>query len=77
MCQALLEIMEPEINRIVEEATKQSRLEAERLRKEAEKEAVQTAKKMLESGKFSVEETQECVPRLSIKEIEAIAKELR
>ena len=83
MCQALLEIMEPEINRIVEEATKQSRLEAgqsrleaERLRKEAKKEAIQTAKKMLESGKFSVEETQECVPRLSIKEIEAIAKEL-
>ena len=112
MCQALLEIMEPEINRIVEKATEKSRREveqskkeveksrrevegirkeakneAERLRKEAKKEterlrreakdeAVQTAKKMLKSGKFSVEETRECVPRLSVEEIEAIAKEL-
>ena len=104
MCQALLEIMEPEINRIVEEATERSRREveqskkeveksrqeaeqskkeveksrqeAERLRREAKNEAVQTAKKMLESGKFSVEETRECVPRLSVEEIRAIAKEL-
>lgn len=97
MCQALLEIMEPEINQIVEAATKKSKLEAEKskleaekskqeaekskqeaekLKKEAKEEAIQTATKILESGKFSVEEIRNCVPRLSIKEIEAIAKGL-
>lgn len=59
MCQALLEIMEPEINRIVEEATKQSKLEVEKsrletewLRKEAKEEAAQTAKKCWNPGSF-------------------------
>ena len=91
MCEALLEIMEPEINRIVKEATEketrrlreeterlqeENRQEAERLREEAQKEAMETAIKMLKSGKFSVEEVKDFVPRLSAEEIKAIATDL-
>ncbi len=71
MCQALLEIMEPDRRRGDGEIK-----EVEGLRREVKKEAIQTAKKVLKSGKFSVEETRECVPRLSVEEIRAIAKEL-
>ena len=47
MCQALLEIMEPEINKIVEEET-------EKVRKETEKrQAINIAKAMISSGNFS------------------------
>ena len=61
MCQALLEIMEPEIKGIVDAATKD--------------EAKKTAVNMLESGKFSIEEIHQYIPRLSIEEIGMLAKE--
>ena len=54
VCNALLELMEPEINKIVGEATKA--------------EAVQTATKMLKSGEFTIEKIHEFVPRLSVEE---------
>lgn len=73
MCEALLEIMEPEINRIVKEATEK---ETRSLREEAQKEAMETAAKMLKSGKFSIEEVKDFVPRLSVEEIKAIATDL-
>lgn len=91
MCEALLEIMEPEINRMVKAATEketrrlreeterlqeENRQEAKRLREEAQKEAMETAAKMLKSGKFSVEEVKDFVPRLSMEEIKAIATDL-
>ena len=109
MCEALLEIMEPEINRMVKEATEketrrlreeaerlqeesrkeakrlqeeaeklreENQKEAERLREEARKESMETAAKMLKSGKFSVEEVKDFVPRLSAEEIKAIATDL-
>ena len=91
MCEALLEIMEPEINQMVKEATEketkrlqeeterlqeENRQEAKRLREEAQKEAMETAAKMLKSGKFSVEEVEDFVPRLSMEEIKAIATNL-
>ena len=41
-----------------------------------QEEAPQTVMNMLKSGKFSVEEIQEYVPRLSIHEIQTIAGEL-
>ena len=62
MCQALLEIMEPEIRKIAGEA-------AEKATKRAAKE---TALKMLKSGKFSAEEIHEYVPSLSLEEIETL-----
>lgn len=40
------------------------------------KEATQTTINMLKSGKFSFEEIKQYVPRLSISEIQAIAKKL-
>ena len=46
MCQALLEIMEPEINKIKEQTIKET----------AHKEASENAANMLKSGKFSPEE---------------------
>ena len=98
MCEALLEIMEPEINQMVKAATEketkrlqeeterlqeeterlqeENRQEAKRLREEAQKEAMETAAKMLKSGKFSVEEVKDFVPRLSMEEIKAIATDL-
>ncbi len=66
MCQALLEIMEPEINKITEKAVKEA----------TEKEARETAINMLKSGKFFPEEIKKYVPRLSIEEIKTIAKKL-
>lgn len=62
MCQALLEIMEPEINKITEKAVIKADME--------------TAKNMLKSGNFSPEEIKKYIPRLSVEEIKAIAKEL-
>lgn len=62
MCQALLEIMEPEISKIVGEARKEG--------------AVETATNMLKSGKFSIEEVVKYVPRLSIEEVKAIKEKL-
>ena len=91
MCEALLEIMEPEINQMVKAATEketrrlreeterlqeENRQEAKRLREEAQKEAMETAAKILKSGKFSVEEVKDFVPRLSMEEIKAIAADL-
>ena len=112
MCEALLEIMEPEINQMVKEATEketkrlqeeterlqeenerlqeeterlqeeterlqeESRKETKRLQEKARKEAIETAAKILKSGKFSIEEVKEFIPRLSFEEIEAIAKGL-
>lgn len=73
MCQALLEIMESEISQIVKEATEK---EARRLKEESRKEAAETAAKMLESGKFSIEDVKNFVPRLSSEEIEAIAADI-
>lgn len=64
MCQALLEIMEPEINEIVDEAVDTA----------TKDEAAKMAVNMLESGKFSVEEIHQYIPRLSIEEIRMLAK---
>ena len=66
MCQALLEIMEPEISKITEKAVKET----------ADREARETAVNMLKSGKFAAEEIKEYIPRLSVEEIKAIAREL-
>ena len=66
MCQALLEIMEPEISKIAKEAAEEAAI----------KEAKETAINMLKSGKFIVEEIKEYIPRLSVEEIKAIAKSL-
>jgi hypothetical protein len=90
MCQALLEIMEPEINEITEKAVKKavdkvsketaervSKETAERVAKEtADKEARETAINMLRSGNFLPEEIKRYIPRLSIEEIKTIAKTL-
>ena len=68
MCQALLEIMEPEINKIVEEAT-------EKVRKETEKrQAINIAKAMISSGNFSPKEIVEYVPGVSIEEVMKLKK---
>lgn len=64
MCQALLEIMEPEINKIAGEAAKEAAREA----------ATGTALKMLKAQKFSAEEIHEYVPLLSVEEIETLGK---
>jgi len=76
MCQALLEIMEPEINKIAEQAAKKAAAEAaeKAAEKAAIKQATETAAKMLKSGKFSAEEIREYVPRLSIDEIKLLGK---
>ena len=59
--------MEPEINKIVGEATKAAVKEAT---KEAKKEEViETATKMLKSGEFTIEKIHEFIPRLSVEEI--------
>lgn len=72
MCEALLEIMEPEINYIVGEAKKEVAIE---VTKEVTRDlSIETASKMLKSGKFTVEEIHEYVPRLTIEEIRALEK---
>lgn len=76
MCQALLEIMEPEIKQIVRQATEKERREKEEADRKAKKEAEETAAKLIQSKKFSFEEIHHCVPRLSIKDIQKIAAEL-
>lgn len=86
VCQALLEIMEPEINKIVVEATERVRRETEekvrreteeKVRKETEKrQAVNTAKMMISSGNFSAREIAEYVPGISIEEIEGLERGL-
>lgn len=86
MCQALLEIMEPEINKIVEvrvESAVNSAVESavnlavESAMKSAEEsakeESIRTATKMVRSGKFSFEEILEYNPRLSLEEVRMIA----
>ena len=83
MCQALLEIMEPEIKQIVRQATEKERREKEeavrqmeREREEAaKKEAEESAIKMIKMKKFTIKEIAECVPRLSMDEIRKIAAE--
>ncbi len=61
MCQALLEIMEPEISKIADEAaTKET--------------STGTALKMLKTGKFSAEEIHEYVPLLSVEEIKTLGR---
>lgn len=67
VCNALLELMEPEISKIVGEATKVAEKEAKK------EEAVETAAKMLKSGRFTVEEIHEFIPRLSVEEIGMLA----
>lgn len=67
MCQALLEIMEPEINKIAGEAAQKAAKEA--AQKAAKEAAEEIALKMLKSGKFSAEEIHEYVPLLSVEEI--------
>ena len=62
VCQALLEIMEPEINKIVGEATKQQ--------------ALNTARKMISSGNFSAREIVEYVHGISIEEVKKLEKVL-
>lgn len=75
MCQALLELMEPEINKITEKAVEKAVKEAvkEAVDKTADKEAKETASNMLKSGNFSPEEIKKYIPRLSIEEIRALA----
>ncbi len=74
MCQALLEIMEPEINKIKEQTIKET---TDRVAKEtAHKEARENAANMLRSGNFSPEEIKKYIPRLSLEEIKALAEEL-
>lgn len=69
MCQALLEIMEPEINKIVGQVKEEAN-------QTAKKEAEETAAKLIQSQKLSLEEIHQCVPRLTIKDIQKIAAEL-
>lgn len=108
MCQALLEIMEPEINQIVRQATEKERREKEEARREKEEErrekekerrekeeavrqmqrekeeaarqlkeeAEKSAIKMIRLQKFTIEEIQECIPKLSIDDIKRLAKNL-
>ena len=85
MCQALLELMEPEINQIrkeaAEEATRRAKEAEKAARREAEKaaekaankEALHTVKSLLKSGKLSAEEIAKCGPRLPLDEIRRIA----
>lgn len=101
MCQALLEIMEPEIKEIVrqatekerrekeeanrerekanrerEEAVRQVKQEKEESEKESQKEAEESAIKMIKMKKLTMEEIQECVPKLSMEDIKRLAKGL-
>ena len=67
MCQALLEIMEPEINQIV----RQAREEAIR---QAKKEAEESAIRMIKLQKYTIEEIHEIIPKLSLDEIKRLVK---
>lgn len=71
MCQALLEIMEPEISEIVRDAEEKVRKETE---ERTRRETIKSARKMLDSGKFSVEEIAEYLPGLSSVELRSILK---
>ena len=64
MCQALLEIMEPEINKIAKETAE----------KAVAKEAVETAIRVVKAGRMSVEEIKEFFPKLSAEQIKQIGK---
>lgn len=77
MYQALLEILEPEISEMIRDASEKTRKETEdRTRRENEdrtrREMIKSARKMLDSGKFSVEEIAEYLPGLSPGEIRRI-----
>lgn len=77
MCQALLEIMEPEISQIVREATEEVTKKMEREKEEAaKKEAEETAIKMIKMKRLTVEEIQECIPKLTVQDIERLANNL-
>lgn len=79
MCQALLEIMKPEICMITEKAVRETadrvaNETANRVAKEtADRVARMTAVNMLKSGKFPPEEIQQYIPQLSVEEINALA----
>ena len=83
MCQALLEIMEPEISQIVRQVTERERREKEEAVRQmerekeeaAKKEAEESAIKMIKMKKFTIKEIAECVPRLSMDEIRKFAAE--
>jgi len=62
MCQALLEIMEPEINKIAEKAVERTNMEI--------------AAKMLKAGKLSTEEIKVFFPKLSIKELQTTVEKM-
>ena len=63
MCQALLEIMEPEIKQIVRQATEKERREMEREKEEAvKKEAEESAIKMIKMKKFTIKEIARMCP---------------
>ena len=68
MCQALLEIMEPEISKIADEAATKAATKA------AKETSTGTALKMLKTGKFSAEEIHEYVPLLSVEEIKTLGR---
>ncbi len=70
MYKALLEIMEPEINKIVDAATKKVAKEAT---EEAAKEA---AERMIRKGKMTAEEIAEYLPLLSVNEIKELEAEI-
>ena len=87
MCQALLEIMEPEINQIVrqvtekerqekEDAVRQMKREKEESDRKSQKEAEESAIKMIKMKKLTMEEIQECIPKLSMEDIKRLAKGL-
>lgn len=69
MYQALLEILEPEISEMIRDASEKTRRETE---DRTRKEMIKSARKMLDSGKFSVEEIAEYLPGLSPGEIRRI-----
>ncbi len=70
MCQALLEIMEPEINKIVDAATKKVAKEA------TEEAAKETAERLIRMGKMTAEEIAECTQSLSVNEIKELESEI-
>lgn len=81
VCQALLEIMEPEINKIAAEAARKAVEETKReMQEQAERKAKRVAleavKKMIGSGRFTVEEIMEYVPGISVEEVRAIERGL-
>lgn len=74
MCQALLEIMEPEINQIVMQATEKERREKEEAIRQLREEAEKSAIKMIKLQKFTIEEIQECIPKLSADDIRRLVQ---